>query len=302
MKAIQFCVSLMLTFAIVSCTVTEWEKNYLTLVVNNTEIMYDQSNYSGKFLNDLGDYENWQSNPQSKYILGMYTIKSSNSTKQIWKSFNNYVIGMWVPLGWSELDNSTINNYYTNLSKTFLTKNYFDYITSVSEVTQSYLDVNQAADDTYNDKSSISSVMIVVFVFLCLLGIMGLVVEKTNLGNKPNLKKEDEEQEEAYWGKFYGQDGFEAKEDNDEKMDDEYQRYKKEEGNLIMSKTLWGIILLSFSFGRNSKRLFQFSVIKRKHAKSTLIEGAKVFSLFWVMAGNTFLYSFYSYPANFENK
>lgn len=183
-----------------------------------------------------------------------------------------------------------------------MTQNYFDYVTSVSEVKQSYIDITQAADDTFDDKSSVASVMVVVFVFLCLLGIMGLVVEKTNLGNKPNLKKEEEEQEEAYWGKFYGQEGFEAKEDNEEKMDDEYQKYKKEEGNLIMSKTLWGIILLSFSFGRNAKRLFQFSVIKRKHTKLMLIEGAKVFSLFWVISGNTFLYSFYSYPANFENK
>ena len=302
MKAIQFCVSFSFIFAIVSCTVTEWEKNYLTLVINNTNVLFNQSNYSGKFLNDLGEYEQWQSNQDSKYILGRYTIMNSNSTKHIWKSFNNYVIGLWVPVGCTASDGATIDNYYTNISKTFLTENYFNYTKNVSDVTQSYVDVNAAADKTSDEKSSTSSVMIVVFVFLWLLGIMGLVVEKTNLGNKPNLKKEEEEQEENYWDKFYGQDGFEVEEDKGEKMDDEYQRYWKDEGKLIMSKTLWGIILLSFSFGRNSKRLFQFSVIKRKHVKSTLIEGAKVISLFWVMAGNTFLFSFYSYPANFENK
>ena len=172
----------------------------------------------------------------------------------------------------------------------------------MSDISQTYLDVNAVADQTADEKASTSSVMIVVFVFLCLLGIMGLVVEKTNLGNKPNLKKDEEEQEENYWDKFYGQDGFEVEEDKGEKMDDEYQRYCKDEGKLIMSKTLWGILLLSFSFGRNSKRLFQFSVIKRKNVKSTLIEGAKVILLVWVMAGNTFLFSFFSYPSNFENK
>jgi hypothetical protein len=67
-----------------------------------------------------------------------------------------------------------------------------------------------------------------------------------------------------------------------------------------MSKTLWGILLLSFSFKRNAKRLFRFSVIRRKHVKTTLIEGARVIFLFWVMIGNTFLFSFYSFPANFE--
>ena len=66
-----------------------------------------------------------------------------------------------------------------------------------------------------------------------------------------------------------------------------------------MSKTLWGILLLSFSFKRNAKRLFQFSVIRRKKGKTTMIEGLRVIFLFWVMIGNTFLFSFYSYPANF---
>jgi len=66
-----------------------------------------------------------------------------------------------------------------------------------------------------------------------------------------------------------------------------------------MSKNLWGILLLSFSFKRNARRLFQFSVIRRMHAKTTIIEGMRVIFLIWVIAGNTFLFSFYSYPANF---
>jgi hypothetical protein len=37
--------------------------------------------------------------------------------------------------------------------------------------------------------------MIVVFVFLILLGVLGLVVEKTNLGNKPNLGGGEEEED-----------------------------------------------------------------------------------------------------------
>jgi hypothetical protein len=69
-----------------------------------------------------------------------------------------------------------------------------------------------------------------------------------------------------------------------------------------MSKTLWGILLLSFSFARNARRLFYFSILRRNKRITTQIEGLRVLFLFWVIIGNTFLYSFYSFPANFDKK
>lgn len=69
-----------------------------------------------------------------------------------------------------------------------------------------------------------------------------------------------------------------------------------------MSKTLWGILLLSFSFARNARRLFYFSILRRNKTITTQIEGLRVLFLFWVIIGNTFLYSFYSFPANFDKK
>lgn len=178
----------------------------------------------------------------------------------------------------------------------------FNFTSYTPGLTLSYFDVAEQANRTAENLSSTSSVMIVVFVFLIILGFLGLIVEKTKIGNKPNLKNEEDEQgEENYWDKYYGQEGFAAEEDQNV-MSDEYQKFCKAEGKLIMSKTLWGILLLSFSFGRNSKRLFQFSVIRRKHVKTSLLEGSRVMFMFWVMIGNTFLYSFYSYPANFDKK
>mmetsp|Transcript_852 Transcript_852/g.1008 ORF Transcript_852/g.1008 Transcript_852/m.1008 type:complete len:334 (-) Transcript_852:656-1657(-) len=82
-------------------------------------------------------------------------------------------------------------------------------------------------------------------------------------------------------------------------MGNEYQDFCKSEGKLIRSKNLWGILLLSFSFKRNAKRLFKFSVIRRKYGKTTMIEGLRVLFLLWIIIGNTFLFSFYSFPANF---
>lgn len=178
----------------------------------------------------------------------------------------------------------------------------FNFTSYTPGLSLSYFDVAERANSTAETLSSTSSVMIVVFVFLIILGFLGLIVEKTKIGNKPNLKNEEDEQgEENYWDKYYGQEGFAAEEDPNV-MSDEYQKFCKAEGKLIMSKTLWGILLLSFSFGRNSKRLFQFSVIRRKHVKTSLLEGSRVMFMFWVMIGNTFLYSFYSYPANFDKK
>lgn len=208
-----------------------------------------------------------------------------------------------MPEGCTDTDGNTVKNYYTNLSRAFLTESYFNYTKEESSISTSYVDIELEESQMSDSKSSTSSVMIVVFVFLCLFGILGLVVEKTNLGNKPNLSNdEDADKEETYWDKFYGQDGFDVEEDKNDKMSDEYQKFLKNESKLIMSKTLWGIILLSFSFGRNAKRLFQFSVLKRKQMQSTMVEGARVLFLVWLMAGNTFLFSFFAFPSNFDKK
>lgn len=183
------------------------------------------------------------------------------------------------------------------------TNRFFNYSTNMDKVTPEYYDVEQLASDKSDELASAASVMIVVFIFLIILGILGLIVEKTSLGNKPNLKSEEDEEEETYWDKYFGQEGFSADDEhNENKMSDEYHKFCQAEGKLIMSKTLWGILLLSFSFGRNARRLFQFSVIKRQHVKTTLVQGFRVMFLFWVIVGNTLLYSFYAYPANFHKK
>lgn len=269
----------------------------------NPTTLLDQSIYSGKFLNDLGEYDKCIDNINSTYMLGKYTLLSGYGDNSVGNSFNNYAIGMCVPKECTAQNSGILENYFTNLSMTFLTENYFNYTKSVNQVKLTYYDVVRDADKKVTETSSTASVMIVVFVFLILIGILGLVVEKTSLGNKPNLNNEEDEQnDDNYWSKYYGQDGFGAEDDQNEKMCEEYQKYCVAEGKLIKSKTLWGILLLSFSYGRNAKRLFQFSVISRKHYKSAMIEGARVIFLFWVMAGNTFLYSFFSYPANFDKK
>lgn len=255
---------------------------------------------SGKFLNDLGDYEGCQTTKDSKYMLGKYTIKSTYNNEHIGNSFNSYVIGVCVPKECSSSDNVTMTNYYTNLSRDFLTEHYFDYTQSKENIVLNFHDVEVDAHTKSTETESTSSVMIVVVIFLFLLSIMGLIVEKTNLANRPNLKEEEEEEDKDFWQNMFDDNPI-ADRKNLTK-DEEYEKFKEEESKLIMSKTLWGILLLSFSFSRNAKRLFQFSVIRRKNVKTSSIEGTKVFFLFWIMIGNTFLYSFYSFPANFDKK
>ena len=87
----------------------------------------------------------------------------------------------------------------------------------------SLFDVEREQQNKAKRLSSASSVMIVVICFLILLGLLGLIVENTSLGNKPNIKQEEEE--EIYWDKYYDQAGLSADEDQNQKMGDEYQEF-----------------------------------------------------------------------------
>ena len=58
--------------------------------------------------------------------------------------------------------------------------------------------------------------MIVVVAFLIILGLLGLLVENTSLGNKPNLNQDEEE--EILWDKYYDQAGLSAEDDQNNRM------------------------------------------------------------------------------------
>jgi hypothetical protein len=270
---------------VAASTITECEKAYLNQTGVNRDALYNQTAFSGKFLNDLGEYELCSNNEFSKYMLARYTIISKKKQDIFGDSFNRFVTGFCVPKQCVQEDH---DHFLVN-------DGYFNFSSKLTGVKSDYFDVAKS-----DDKTTAASVMLVVFVFLIVLGLLGLIVENTSLGQKPNLKSDEEEAIDNFWDKYYGNDGFSADDDEKEKMDSEYQKFTEAENKLIMSKTLWGILLLSFSFKRNAKRLFEFSIIKRKHSKTTMIEGLRVVFLFWVMIGNTFLYSFYSYPANFH--
>jgi len=66
------------------------------------------------------------------------------------------------------------------------------------------------------ESSSAFSVMIVVVAFLIILGLLGLLVENTSLGNKPNLNQDEEE--EILWDKYYDQAGLSAEDDQNNRM------------------------------------------------------------------------------------
>lgn len=151
------------------------------------------------------------------------------------------------------------------MSRTFLTEGYFNYTKTEDNIDLSFTDVQQKADDYYDKTETTLSVMIVVFVFLIIMGILGLIVEKTNL-NKDEDEEDDQQENQIMLNIF-------ETENKNCDQNDEYEAFMESENKLIMSKTLWGIILLSFSFNRNAKRLFMFSVIRRRNSKLTIIEG-----------------------------
>lgn len=151
------------------------------------------------------------------------------------------------------------------MSRTFLTEGYFNYTETEENIDLSFTDVQQKADDYYDKTETTLSVMIVVFVFLIIMGILGLIVEKTNL-NKDEDEEDDQQENQIMLNIF-------ETENKNCDQNDEYEAFMESENKLIMSKTLWGIILLSFSFNRNAKRLFMFSVIRRRNSKLTIIEG-----------------------------
>ena len=146
-----------------------------------------------------------------------------------------------------------------------MTEGYFNYTKTEDNIDLSFTDVQQKADDYYDKTETTLSVMIVVFVFLIIMGILGLIVEKTNL-NKDEDEEDDQQENQIMLNIF-------ETENKNCDQNDEYEAFMESENKLIMSKTLWGIILLSFSFNRNAKRLFMFSVIRRRNSKLTIIEG-----------------------------
>ena len=146
-----------------------------------------------------------------------------------------------------------------------MTEGYFNYTKTEDNIDLSFTDVQQKADDYYDKTETTLSVMIVVFVFLIIMGILGLIVEKTNL-NKDEDEEDDQQENQIMLNIF-------ETENKNCDQNYEYEAFMESENKLIMSKTLWGIILLSFSFNRNAKRLFMFSVIRRRNSKLTIIEG-----------------------------
>ena len=94
--------------------------------------------------------------------------------------------------------------------------------------------------------------MITILIFLLLLGILGVVVEYTKCARKPNYAS-SEDSDDHLINHLYLQGEMDTAEDS---QSPEQQAYFLADKQLVKSKTLWGILALSFSFSRNFKKLF----------------------------------------------
>ena len=138
--------------------------------------------------------------------------------------------------------------------------------------------------------------MITIFIFLLLLGILGMVVEYTKCARKPNYSAAEESDDHLINHLYLQTEGMGREEDGHEP---EQQAYLLADKQLVKSKTLWGILALSFSFSRNFKKLFQMSFVQPKNEFLRVVDGIRVILLGWVITGTTFMFSFYALPSNF---
>lgn len=78
-------------------------------------------------------------------------------------------------------------------------------------------------------------------------------------------------------------------------------KYWEYETKLMGRKTIWGLLFLSFSPSWNLKRLFQLTIIQKWDIVIQICEGMQAILLLWIIMGNTFMFSFLSYPINFDS-
>lgn len=76
---------------------TECERAYLDMIGRDPELINSQSVYSGKFLNDLGEYARCTSNDRFRYLLARFNITQRIIQQDISDSFSNFVTGLCVP-------------------------------------------------------------------------------------------------------------------------------------------------------------------------------------------------------------
>lgn len=81
-------------FAGVIAAATDCERAFLTqLGGDNFTALYEQNVFSGKFLNDLGEYEKCVGTDYSRYMLARYHVDTGTEKRSITGSFNDFVIG-----------------------------------------------------------------------------------------------------------------------------------------------------------------------------------------------------------------
>lgn len=118
-------------------------------------------------------------------MLTVYEPISDEGGTSVVDFFDKYVSGLCVPK--ECLYNDTSLSIYNR---------YFNFSSDLSMINITLVDVKNEAIQKSNKLSSTATIMIVVFIFLIILGVLGLVVEKTNIGNKPNLGGGEDEEEE----------------------------------------------------------------------------------------------------------
>ena len=99
-----------------------------------------------------------------------------------------------------------------------------------------------------------------MFGFLVAFSLIGWFVEYSNWGSKPVQDDEDEDEmwENESWASSLINHGIQ---NEGEPLSYEQQLAREKEIKLIKSKTLWGLIFLSFSLPRNCKKLFKMTVL-----------------------------------------
>jgi len=96
-------------------------------------------------------------------------------------------------------------------------------------------------------------IIAIITVFVCLIG---WYVEYSSWFQKPNL---DESENDLLLEMM--KDDVQGEGQKEVTKNKNFVKYQDHDTKLIQSKTIWGQLFLSFSPGRNSKRLFQLTVL-----------------------------------------
>ena len=146
------------------------------------------------------------------------------------------------------------------------------------------------------EHETLLNILIIITIITLVLCVAGWYVEYSKALNKPN----QDETEEMVMKQLLDAQEYVLKNPT-RSADDLYQKYREDEIKLIQQKTFWGLMLLSFSPSRNIKRLFQLTIIQKRDIVIQIAEGMQAILLLWIIMGNTFGMSFYSFPVNFNS-